>query len=381
MVSSPPLSRLSVAEAVERYLRGVQRAVSGHSLAATTAQNYQRDLHEFVHLAGADTVLDDLTAEAVDDIVLAYGDQPDGRYSSAASAVAAGAGAPGGGVKTRGQGAQARFRQSVSRLFSEATLEGWVEHNPMPRTKVRPKARGMSNAARKALPQSSAEALLQVPSREPARRGPVRTDMRLGLRDTFLLRLFMEAGPRVSEVCRADRADLEVRDDGTTWLRVLGKGSKERWLPLSRGTVDSYERYLEDERPEPRPRTRKDPATGDLVQTAPLEDAERALTLSWRGVRMQPRDMQLMVERACRNLPPEVRRDVTPHGLRHTAATLLLSSGAADIKTVKELLGHASIATTGVYLDTVADEMAQAVKAHPVTGDVARDRHRPAGSA
>ena len=67
MVSSPPLSRISVAEAVERYLRGVQRAVSGHSLAATTAQNYQRDLHEFIHLAGADTVLDDLTAEAVDD--------------------------------------------------------------------------------------------------------------------------------------------------------------------------------------------------------------------------------------------------------------------------------------------------------------------------
>ena len=141
--------------------------------------------------------------------------------------------------------------------------------------------------------------------------------------------------------------------------------------------MESYERYVEDERPDPRPRTRKDPATGELVQTAPVEDAERALTLSWRGVRMQPRDMQLMVERACRNLPPEVRRDVTPHGLRHTAATLLLSSGAADIKTVKELLGHASIATTGVYLYTVADEMAQAVKAHPVTGD----QHRPAGSA
>lgn len=375
MVSSPPLSRLSVADAVERYLRGVQRAVSGHSLAATTAQNYRRDLHEFVQLAGADTVLDDLTAEAVDDIVLAYGDQPDGRFASAATAVAAGVGTSGGGVKTRGQGAQARFRQSVSRLFSEATLEGWVEHNPMPRTKVRPKARGMSNAARKALPQSSAEALLRVPAAEGAT--PARTDMRLGLRDTFLLRLFMEAGPRVSEVCRADRADLEVRDDGTTWLRVLGKGSKERWLPLSRGTVDAYERYVEDERPEPRPRTRKDPATGDPVQTAPVEDAERALALSWRGVRMQPRDMQLMVERACRNLPPEVRRDVTPHGLRHTAATLLLSSGAADIKTVKELLGHASIATTGIYLDTVADEMAQAVRAHPVTGD----HCGPAGSA
>ena len=84
---------------------------------------------------------------------------------------------------------------------------------------------------------------------------------------------------------------------------------------------------------------------------------------------MKPRDIQLMVERTSKRLPADVRRRVTPHGLRHTAATLLLASGAADIKTVKEILGHANIATTGIYLDSIDGEAARAVRMHPVTGE------------
>jgi site-specific recombinase XerD len=84
---------------------------------------------------------------------------------------------------------------------------------------------------------------------------------------------------------------------------------------------------------------------------------------------MQPRDVQNLVDRLCKNLDPDVRRRVTPHGLRHTAATLLLSSGAADVKTVQSLLGHESLATTGIYLDQVKGEMIKAVASHPVTSD------------
>lgn len=363
MVAAPPLNRLTVQEAVDRYLAGVQRAVRGHSLSPATAANYTRDLAEFVALAGPTTILDDLTAEQVDDIVLAYGDKPDGRYARPQRLAR-------GQVKTRGAGAQARFRQSISRLFTEATLEGWVEANPMLRTKVKPRMKGMSNAARKALPQASADALITVPVDPSAT--VAREDQRLGLRDQFLLRLLMEVGPRVSEVSRADRADIDHRGDGTVWLRLLGKGNKERWVPLSPGTVAAYDRYLAEERPRPRARTRTvpDEAAGEteVVEIDPVDDAERALLLTWRGLRMQPRDIQLTVERACKRLPADLRRAVTPHGLRHTAATLLLTSGAADIKTVQALLGHASIATTGVYLDTVDAALVQAVKDHPVTG-------------
>jgi site-specific recombinase XerD len=371
VVAAPTLDRLTVTDAATRYLAGVDRSVRGHTLSPTTAANYRRDLTEFITLAGADTILDDLTSDQIDDIVLAYGDQPDGRYNHPHRVAR-------GEIKRRGPGAQARFRQSVSRLFTEATLSGWVEANPMLRTKVRPRMKGMTNAARKALPQASADALLAVPEARDHDGETHRADMHMGLRDGFLLRLLMEVGPRVSEVSRADRADIEHRGDGTTWMRLLGKGNKERWVPLSPDTVAAYREYLTDERPTPRPRLRRitDESTGmiEQIEVDPVDDADRALVLTWRGLRMQPRDIQYMVERACRALPADVRRAVTPHGLRHTAATLLLTSGAADVKTVQALLGHASIATTGVYLDTVDAALVQAVNDHPVTGRPVRRR-------
>lgn len=350
-------------EAVARYLRSVQRAVQGHSLSPATASNYERDLAEFIELVGGATVLDDLTAEDIDDAVLAYGAKPDARFVPR----------PGKPVKTRGPGAQVRFRQSVSRLFKEAVLEGWVEADPMLRTKVRPKSAGLRDAAREAMPASGAAAMLDVATVVTGVDGKLkRADMRMGLRDTFLLRLFMEAGPRVSEVAQANRSDLSTDDDGNHWLTVTGKGRKIRRVPLTPGTREIYEEYVTSERPQARPRTMIDPTSGERVERAPVSDAEAALVLTWRGLRMTPRDLQLMVKRAADRLPVEVRRRVTPHGLRHTAATLLLASGAADIKTVKEILGHANIATTGIYLDSVDGEAARAVRMHPVTGDLRR---------
>ena len=371
VVAAPSLERITVADAVARYLAQVQRAVLGRSLAVTTAANYERDLAEFTDIVGPETILDDLTASDIDEAVLTYAARPDARFKQPPRDRA-------GQVKTRGTGAQARFRQSVSRLFAVAALEGWVEASPMPRTVVRPQARGMTNVARRALGEQATAELLTLPhsrQRPPASSAapaPPRTDQRLTLRDAFVLTILVESGPRVSEICRADQSDVEHRDDGTTWLRVLGKGSKERWLPLSQDTWRLYQQYIAHERPAPKPRRRRSP-DGDWVEYVEVDDADRALLLTWRGLRMTPRDVQLMVARYCRLLPPHLRRDVTPHGLRHTAATLLLASGAADVRTVKELLGHASIATTGVYLDTVAAELAAAVAIHPVTG---RPRNR-----
>lgn len=352
VVAAPKLNRITVAEAVEEYMRGVDRGVRGRSLSPATARNYGRDLAEFIDIVGADTILDDLTGADIDDAVLAYGDRPDARFKDR----------PGRPEKTRGEGAMARFRQSVSRLFTDAVRHGWVEASPMPDTRVKPTARGKARAARLALPQDRAEALLAYAASTQAR-----SHQRLALRDEFLLRLFMEAGPRVSEVCAANRGDLEYRDD-TDWLRVLGKGRKVRYVPLSPETMAAYTRYLEHERPEPRPRVKVDPQTGERVEHVGVEDAEAALVLTWRGVRITPRDVQLMVKRAARRLPADLYRDVTPHGLRHTAATLLLSSGVADLHTVRDLLGHENIATTSVYADTTADLMAAAVRDHPVTG-------------
>jgi site-specific recombinase XerD len=352
MVAPPPFTRITVANAVEEYLTSVHRAVLSASLSPATEKNYTRDLHAFLNLCDQDTVLDDLTAADIDDIILAYAAEPDRRYTKSRKP---GPG-PGQSPVGRGPGAQARFRASLSRLFAFAVRRGYVQQDPMPDTVVRPRTKDLRAAARTALPQPTAAALLSTPDRSATKR---RKDQELSQRDTVILRILMEVGPRVSELCQFDRADVDLRDSGT-WLNIRnGKGGKARDLPLSPATATALQAYLHTKRPPP--------PENDSPERK--EDATRAMFVTFRGRRIQPRDVQNLVHRAVAKLPADLRRAVTPHGLRHTAATLLLSSGAADVKTVQALLGHASLGTTGIYLDEVSDEMARAVAAHPVTGN------------
>lgn len=342
MAAPASFTALTVDQAVTEYLVGVERRVLTGNLAQTTAANYRRDLSEFVSLAGAQTILDDLSADAIDDIVLAYAAQPDKRFSRREK--------PSDTAWGRGPGAQARFRQSISSLFARAERMGWVQRNPMPDTQVRPRAKDLRASTRSALDASSARALLES-GRSPAAGKRPRADMDLGARDTAILAVLLEVGVRVSELVALDMADV-TQDDGVTWLRIRhGKGGKERSVPLSPATTRAVLDYVADARPKP-------------VEGAPFVPA---LFLTYRGKRMSPRDVQNLVHRAMDRVPAELRRAVTPHGLRHTAATILLASGAADVGTVKNILGHESLATTGVYLDADSQAMARAVRDHPVT--------------
>lgn len=97
-------------------------------------------------------------------------------------------------------------------------------------------------------------------------------------------------------------------------------------------------------------------------------DAEAAMFTTFRGKRIQPRSVQHLFTQLAAGLPEDLRRHITPHAARHSAATLLLSSGAADVRTVQAILGHASLNTTGIYLDIANDGLAKAVAAHPLTG-------------
>lgn len=167
----------------------------------------------------------------------------------------------------------------------------------------------------------------------------------------------MEVGIRVSELCALNISDIE-KTDGTTWLVIRhGKGGKHRDVPLSVSTVVSIDTYLLMKRPAP-------PHNFSAHEKL---DAAQAMFVSFRGRRLKPRDIQNLMHRATNKLPAEIRRKCTPHGLRHTAATLLLMSGAADIKTVQRILGHESLATTGLYLDEVREEMVKAISDHPIT--------------
>ncbi|HXY28764.1 MAG TPA: tyrosine-type recombinase/integrase, partial [Acidimicrobiales bacterium] len=161
-------------------------------------------------------------------------------------------------------------------------------------------------------------------------------DEAIRLRDDAVLELLYAAGLRVSELCGLDRGDVDLRGRTVT---VLGKGSKQRRVPIHDAAVAALRRWLEDGR--------------DGVEGPP-----EAVFVNRRGARLGPRDVRRILDRRAAS-------PTHPHALRHTFATHLLDGGA-DLRVVQELLGHASLATTQVYTH-VSKERLRAVygETHP----------------
>jgi integrase/recombinase XerC len=159
------------------------------------------------------------------------------------------------------------------------------------------------------------------------------------LRDRLLLELLYASGVRVSELCGLDVDDI---DRERRVLRVLGKGNRERTVPFGLPAEAALDAWLRHGRPR--------------VGGGP------ALFLNARGGRMNPTTARRIVRTWARaaGLPP-----TTPHGLRHTAATHLLEGGA-DLRSVQELLGHASLASTQIYTHVTAERLRTVYdQAHP----------------
>jgi len=163
------------------------------------------------------------------------------------------------------------------------------------------------------------------------------------LRDQAILELLYAGGLRVSELCGLDIDDLDL---SRRTVRVLGKGRKERVVPIGLPAARAASRWLAEGRPK-----WVRPASGP------------ALLLGARGGRLDPRTARRSVHRrlaAAGGLP-----DLGPHGLRHTAATHLLEGGA-DLRSVQELLGHATLATTQIYTHVSIERLrATYERAHP----------------
>ncbi len=165
----------------------------------------------------------------------------------------------------------------------------------------------------------------------------------VALRDHLLLELLYATGIRVSELCGLDVDDV---DDGRRTLRVLGKGAKERTVVYGAPAAAALDAWRADGRPH-----------------LAVAGSPPALLLGARGGRLDPRIARTVVHDAARSVPGAP--DIAPHGLRHSAATHLLEGGA-DLRSVQELLGHASPATTQLYTHVTADRL-RAVhdSAHP----------------
>lgn len=169
----------------------------------------------------------------------------------------------------------------------------------------------------------------------------------VGLRDRAFLELLYASGARISEISGLDLHDVDLAQ---AQARLFGKGSKERIVPLYDTCLAWVRSYLMRGRPE-------------LVAKARDEDARSALFLSTRGNRMSAAALRTVFERhvALAGLDPSI----TPHAMRHTYATELLGGGA-DLRTVQELLGHASLSTTQIYTHLSVDRLKEAARqAHP----------------
>ena len=192
----------------------------------------------------------------------------------------------------------------------------------------------------KALSETEVDALL----------GAVEGDDPRALRDRAILETLYGTGVRISELVGLDRVDLDLED---RLMRVLGKGSKERVVPVGGSAQRALLAYLERGRPAlERPSTRRVP--GD------------PLLLNARGGRLTRQSCWKIVTAAGDRVGLTGR--LSPHVLRHSCATHMLDHGA-DIRVVQELLGHASLSTTQVYTK-VSPERLRAVYelAHPRAG-------------
>jgi integrase/recombinase XerD len=189
----------------------------------------------------------------------------------------------------------------------------------------------------KALTEDEVEALL----------GTVVGDTARALRDRAIVETLYATGVRISELVGLDRRDLDL-DDGL--IRVLGKGSKERIVPVGRSARDALGVYLAQGRPQ-------------LVRPVRSAGDREAVVLNVRGGRLSRQSCWKIVRTAGERAGLTGR--LSPHVLRHSCATHMLERGA-DIRVVQELLGHASISTTQVYTK-VSPERLRAVyeAAHP----------------
>jgi integrase/recombinase XerD len=233
----------------------------------------------------------------------------------------------------------ARTLSAVRGLHRFALLEGWAADDPT--AQVRPPRPG--RRLPKALTVDQVEALITATGQDLTARA--------------LVELLYGTGARVSEVLNLDLDDLGLEDSGPgraaraaladrSWVRVIGKGDKERVIPMGACARAAVEQYLVRERP------------GRVLRGR----GTAALLVGRRGRRLSRQAAFELVRAAGEAIG---QPDTTPHRLRHSFATHLLQGGA-DIRVVQELLGHASVTTTQLYTKVTPDHLREVfAAAHP----------------
>jgi integrase/recombinase XerC len=231
-------------------------------------------------------------------------------------------------------------RKSIARkisclrsLFKFLCRQGYISNNPLIGISI-PKLE-------KRLPDflypEELESLLNLPDQSNF----------LGIRDQAILEIFYSSGLRLQELVGLTIADLDL-DGG--YLRVFGKGAKERLVPIGGCAKRALLKYLKEVRTE-------------LLAKSNNPDQTVHVFLNYRGTRLSGRSIQRLIDKYLQQLA--LHRKISPHTLRHTFATHLLENGA-DLRVVQELLGHVDISSTQIYTHLTKERIrAVYLKSHP----------------
>jgi len=230
-------------------------------------------------------------------------------------------------------------RAAAARAFTAfAHASGWLENDPGPLLGTPKTGRHLPQV----LAREQMQAVLEA-GQDLHGTGSGPGEVALELRDSAIMELLYASGIRVSELCGLDVGDI---DGERRTVRVLGKGSRERAVPIGIPAARAVRQWREDGRP-----------------LLARDRTGSALFLGARGGRIDQRIARRVVHAriaAAGSVP-----DTGPHGLRHTAATHLLEGGA-DLRSVQEILGHASLASTQIYTHVSIERLLSAYRqAHP----------------
>lgn len=213
----------------------------------------------------------------------------------------------------------ARARAAIRALFRYAIEEDYIDSDPT--GDIDQKKQGKTLP--KAIPLAEVSAMLAVSAARP---------FPIGVRDNVLIELLYGTGARISEIINLSPDDLFLEGD-YPYVRLFGKGRKERLVPLGTYAVQALQNYLEAARPA-------------LLKGALRPPAGHPLFLNKRGAALSRQSAWEIISITATEAGCEA--EVSPHTLRHSFATHLLEGGAS-IRDVQELLGHASVTTTQIY--------------------------------
>jgi integrase/recombinase XerC len=237
-------------------------------------------------------------------------------------------------------------RSAAARTFTAfAHRRGWLAVDPGPQLGTLKTRRALPHVLRQDEMKTALASLdavgRQAGSAEAAEAAEA-IEIAVALRDAAVLEMFYATGIRVSELCGLDVGHL---DHDRRTVRVRGKGDKERTVPVGVPALRAVDRWV---------------AGRPALATA---SSGQALFLGVRGGRLDPRAARRIVHQRLREAG--AARDVGPHGIRHSAATHLLEGGA-DLRSVQEILGHASPATTQIYTHVSIERLKSSYRqAHP----------------